>query len=117
MATLKRQHVAPQTYEIPAGATRNISVDCRGQLDEDEVITGTPTVEVSPEGPTVDNVKASTAALTILGESVPAGEAVQFRVSGLTAGVRYQFTITAETNASPAQTLVGGCIATGVADA
>jgi hypothetical protein len=110
------QHIAPQTYEIPAGATRNVAVDCRGQLDTNEVITGTPTVEVSPEGPTIDNVKVSTAALTILGASVPAGEAVQFRVSGLTAGTRYQFTITASTNSSPAQTLIGGCVARGVAN-
>lgn len=110
------QHIAPQIYDIPAGATRNVAVDCRGQLDSGEVITGTPTVVASPTGPTIDNVKVSTAELTIKGASVPAGGAVQFRVSGLTAGVRYQFTITASTTSSPAQTLVGGCRANGVAN-
>lgn len=101
--------------EIPAlasGATRNARVSFVGQLDEGELLSGTPTVTVSPTGGNPAHVAVSSPAVTtetktINGEQVPAGKAVTFRALAGTTIRLYTFTITITTNSTPAQTLVG----------
>ena len=70
-------------------------------LDTGEALTGTPTViELTTTDLTIENVAVSSAALTILGETVALGEAVQFTVEGQQAGTLYTLVVTASTDAS-----------------
>ncbi len=107
---------APQVQQKAASEVRNVAVSFAGKLDDGELLTGTPTVTVSPTGPTIASESVSAEALTINGESVAAGAAVQFRVSGGTAGVTYTITVSCATDASPAQTLRGKVTLEVVAD-
>lgn len=93
--------------------TRNVAVSFAGVLDDGELLTGTPTV--SATGVTVSGAAVTSAAMTILGESVPAGEAVKFAVTGGTAG-RYVIAVTCATNSTPAQSLRGSVTLDVVAD-
>lgn len=109
-------HTAKQRPSMAVSAVRNGAVGFKEELDSGELLTGTPTVTVSPTGPTISNVAVSTAALTIDGESHAIGEAVQFKVLGVTARVTYTFTVTCGTDATPAQTLIGSILMDGEAD-
>lgn len=82
--------------------TRNAAVSMSGCLDSGETLSGTPTVAAT--GITITSPAVSGSALTIDGVSVPAGEAVTFKVAGGTAGTDYTITITVSTSAS--QTIV-----------
>ena len=98
--------IADQLPEFAVGDTRNGAVDFQEQLDTGEVLTGTPTVaEVTSTDLTISNVAVNTAALTINGETAAIGEAVQFKVTSMTAA-SYTLKVTAATDATPAQTLV-----------
>lgn len=99
--------IAPQRHVKAAGETVNVAVDLRGLLDTGELLTGTPTVEeVDPNSPgdlTLTNKVVNDAALTINGESVAIGQAVQFTCAGGIAGVTYTIRITVSTDSTPAQ--------------
>jgi hypothetical protein len=70
-------------------------------LDPGETLTGTPLVtEVGTTDLTLGGKAVSSASLTILGETVAAGGAVQFTVSGQKAGTLYTISVTASTTAS-----------------
>lgn len=80
------------------GETRHVAVDMRGKLDTGEDLTGTPTiVEVTTAHLTLSNKAISDEDLTINGDTVPAAQAVQFTVSGGTAGISYTIRITVAT--------------------
>lgn len=98
---------APQIHCKSVSEVRNVAFDFSGKLDDGELLTGTPTVTDETGDLTISNVKVNTEALTILGNTVAVGQAVQFRVSGGTAGASYDVAITVSTNATPAQTLRG----------
>ncbi len=104
-------HTAPQRNDVAAGETRNFAVSFSGKLDSGELLTGTPTIvdnaAPSPEVLTIANKVVSTGALTINDVTVPIGEAVQFKASGFVSGSSYTFKITATSDATPAQTLIG----------
>ena len=85
---------------------RNVAVSFVGKLDSGELLTGSPTVTVVGGGLTVASEQVNTVALTIDGVSVGIGQAVQFSVSGGTAGTTYTVRIECGTDASPAQTLI-----------
>ena len=96
----------PTRWTKGAGETRNIAVDFRGKLRGSEKLTGTPTiVEVTTSALTLTNKAVNVAALTILGETVGIGQALQVRVSGGTAGTDYSIKLTCATDSSPAQTV------------
>jgi len=99
---------APQVQCKTESDVRNVAVSFAELLDTGELLTGTPTiVEVTTSDLTLGSKVVNTAALTILGESVAIGQAVQFSVSGGDASTkRYTIKITATTDSSPAQTLV-----------
>lgn len=99
---------ALQVGLIAAGETRIVSVDYRGKLDSGELLTGTPTVTISPSGPTISNESVNAAALTINGETVAIGQAVQFKITGVTAGVTYNITTVCSTDSTPAQVALEG---------
>lgn len=79
--------VAPQVHELSPAETGNVAIDARGKLDAGETYTGTPVItEVDTSDLTIASKVVSTAELTINGEAVPAGEAIQFKVSGVVSG-------------------------------
>ena len=107
---------APQRPSKTASEVRNVAVSFVGKLDSGELLTGSPTVAESTGDLAIANVAVSTAALTINGASVAAGAAVQFSVSGGTAGTTYVITIACGTDSTPAQTLRGAIYLPVVAD-
>jgi len=100
--------IASQRGEMSAGGTRNVAIDYTDKLDSGELLTGTPTiVEVTTNDLTLSNKVVSTGSLTILGATVAAGAAVQFKVvagSGLLG--TYTIRVTVSTDATVAQTFV-----------
>lgn len=99
--------VAQQIGEKATGETRNAAVSFDQLLDSGISVTGTPTVTSSSSGLSISSVAASTASLTINGRSVSAGRAVTFSVGDGTDGVDYLLTITAGTDSTPAETIIG----------
>lgn len=99
----------PQIRTKHPSAAMNAAVSFDALLDPGEALTGTPTVASAPAGLTVDTVRVSTAELTIDGQAVAAGRAVQFRVSGGTSGTTYVLTVSCGTTSTPAQTLPVEC--------
>ena len=98
--------LAPQIQVKTEDEIRNVAVDFTNKLDSGELLDGTPTVALeSGSGLTFDDETVSVAALTILGRTVAIGMAVQFSVTGGTAGTQYRIVVTCGTNATPAQTL------------
>ena len=102
---------APQIGTKTVSEARNIAVSFANQLDTspNELLTGTPTVSASPSGLTFANVAVNSVARTINGVTVAIGKAVQCKVTGGTAGQEYTLTVTAGTDATPAQTLITYC--------
>lgn len=100
-------NTVPHIRTKTAAEVRNAAVNFQGKLDSGELLTGTPTATAS--GITTSNVAVNTAELTIDGVTVAIGQAVQFRVSGGTAGTTYTITVEATTTATPAQTLQAYC--------
>ena len=84
---------------------RNVVVDFQWKLSSGELLTGTPTVTSVPTGLTFASIVVNTVAVVVNGITAAIGEAVQFRISGGTAGTRYTLMIACGTNATPAQTL------------
>jgi len=90
---------------LQAGETRNVKIDYTDKLDSGELLTGTPTItEVTSSDLTLANKAVSTAQLTINGATVAIGAAVQFNVTGGTAGTEYKVKIIATSDDSVAQT-------------
>ena len=86
--------------------TRNVTVNFADVLDENELLTGIPLVAdtESPQSLVIDNIQINTVALTVEGESVSIGQAIQFRVSGGTIGQHY-ISISCGTDSTPAQSI------------
>jgi hypothetical protein len=89
-----------------AGDTELVAVDFSEYLDTGETLTGTPTVvEVTTTALTLASKAVSSTSLVILGRTVTAAEAVQWLVSGGTAGTRYKMRVTCSTTSTPARTV------------
>lgn len=100
-------HTASQIPSMVVGETKNAAVDFTQVLDSGEALTGTPlVVELTTTDLTITNKAVNTAVVSILGESVAIGKAVQFSVTGVVAGTTYEVSITVTTDSTPAQTLV-----------
>ena len=101
-------HKAPEIHTKTASEARLVSVDCRGKLNPDgtEDLSGSVTVP-AVSGITIANEAVSTAILSINGDDVPIGQAVQMLISGGTAGTTYTVSFTVGTDSSPAQTIEG----------
>ena len=93
--------ILQQRPTVSVGDVEKGAVSFANYLDAGEALTGTPTVvEVTTTDLTIDDEAVSSAALTILGESVSAAEAVQFTMSGQQASTLYTLRVTATTTAS-----------------
>ncbi len=67
----------------------------KGKLDSGETLSGSPSVSVSPSGPTLGTPAKNSGTITVDDESCAANEAVQFTVSGGTASTTYTMAIVA----------------------
>jgi len=88
----------PQTYEVTPTEVNGVTVDYRGVLREGEVCTGTPTITMA--GLTLSSPAVSTTPITINGQSVEAGKAITFTVTGGTDGTDYNIKTQCGTSAS-----------------
>jgi len=99
----RRKHVAKILAQLPpisVGAIELVSIDFGPWLDSGETLSGTPSAaEQTTSDLTIASVAVNSTALTILGNSVPAGEAVTFKVSGQKVNVTYRVLVTADTTA------------------
>lgn len=86
-----------------------MAISFAGELDDGELLTGTPTItEDTTLDLTISSKAVNTSILTINGISVPIGEAVQCSVLGfVSANYPYTLNITVSTDATPAQVLTG----------
>lgn len=104
MATL----TAAQTGYVGAGETRRVQISFSGLLGATESLTGSPTAtELTTAVLTISTPAVNSEALTINGVSVAAGRAIQFNVSGGTAGTTYRIKVRCGTDSTPAQYLEG----------
>lgn len=108
----------PQKRFKAVSEVRNVVVSFVGRLDSGELLTGVPTLSVSPATDlTFSSIAVSTAALTINGSTVSTGQAVQFAATaGTTANSPYTITVTVATDATPAQTLMGKVVMEVISD-
>lgn len=95
----------PRVRRKAPTAVRNIAVNFTDWLDHGEIITGTPTVAVSPSGPTLSAASVNSWRRVVDGRACNPGTVVTFSASGGSASTTYTITITASTSGS--QTLVG----------
>jgi len=96
-------------YMVSAGDTETIAIDYTDILDGTEALTGTPTiVEPTTTGVVLDNKQLNSAAITVLGRSVAANNAVQCSAafSSTMSGTTKTIRVTISTNGSPARTWV-----------
>lgn len=84
---------APQIHPISRKEVRSVAVDCQGNLEDDDVITGAPTAtEVGTDHLDITDVQISTEALSINGANVPIGKAILFKVDARDPSVRHRWT-------------------------
>lgn len=88
----------PQVYSKWASETRRLAMSLEGELDDDELLSGTPTVTASPSGTTISGVAINDAQETIGPDTVAIGKAVVLLVAGGTAGTRYTLTLSCGTD-------------------
>ena len=86
-------------------------VDFTALLATSETLSGSPTVTVSPVGPTIGSATVNSSALTPRdGEgAVAIGKGVQFTISGGASKQRYELTISCSTTVS-GRTVGGKCV-------
>ena len=86
-------------------------VDFSAQLATGETLSGSPTVTVSPLGPTLGTATVNSSALSPRdgGAAVAIGKGVQFTITGGASRQRYELTISCGTTTS-GRTVAGKCI-------
>ena len=102
--------VAAQIHAMTDGETRAAAVSFQDLLDDDELLTGTPTVVDLAGELTLASKAINTAAIPVRINGVfvwevAIGKAVQFTVTGGTAGTTYTIRVTCGSDGSPAQTV------------
>ncbi len=87
-------------YEVLNGA-----IDFTSKMRSAEKLTGTPTVTATPTGLAFASVAVNTSAIEEDGFKADIGKAVQFSVSGGTAGIDYLISAKCGSDSTPAQSL------------
>ncbi len=102
-----------RVHTIDFGDSAGTSDLIDGKLDSGELLTGTPTAvnhSISPTSGTsgtIADVAINTVSLSVNGRTCIAGECVQFSFTGGTSGTINAVKITATSDATPAQTMIG----------
>lgn len=92
--------VAKEIYEKSVTEERNASVSFKSDMEEGEIIIGTPTVTDATGELTLEGVSVNTEVLKINGILTPIGQAVTYIEKGGIAGSRYHIKIQGSTNQS-----------------
>ncbi|KKL25667.1 hypothetical protein LCGC14_2403000 [marine sediment metagenome] len=101
--------VAPEVPVLAVGETRNFSVSFADQLDEGELLNGTPVIiELTTSDLGITNERVNTAAMVFSEHTIAIGKGVQFSVSGQLTDVAYSIKITATSDGVPNQILIRG---------
>lgn len=82
-----------------------VSCDCSRWLDKGKLLTGTPTV-FGDDSLTITNKSINVDSIEINNRGVPAGKAVQFKVTPTEVG-EFTIVVACTTTASPAESKVG----------
>lgn len=101
---------APEVHDLIAGMTRGARVDFTEHLEEGELLAGTPVVtELTNIGLTFSNLAISIAELTINGRKIPAGKALQLRITApsVTKEVKARVKLEVDTDSTPTNNLLG----------
>lgn len=91
---------ARQKFTKTPGEVRNVRLGLKDLLDSGELLTGTPTITVSPSGLTTASPLVNVGTITIDDVSYSAGQAITFTISGGTAGTVYELLVSCDTDAS-----------------
>lgn len=77
-------------------------VDFTSLLDSSETLSGSPTVSISPNGPTLGSATVNSSAVTPRdgGTAIAIGKGVQFLISGGASRQRYELTVSCGTTTS-----------------
>lgn len=83
-----------------AGETSKVAIDFSEILATGETLTGSPTVTVAPNGPTITGVAVLTDVWTAIGggSNIGIGKGVKMTVAGGAAGQRYELTVLCATS-------------------
>ena len=92
-----------QVWKSSVGDTEAGAVNVSPYLDSGELVASVTVTEITTSDLTLANKAVSTAELTILDETVPVGEAIQFTYSGCLVGVLYKLAIQVTTDSTPAR--------------
>ena len=96
---------APQIHEIKLASDWNVSVDCSNWLDEDELLTGSPSAS-GDASLQPSSVAINTSTLKINKRSVAPGKAIQFHVDPTEEGT-FVIVVGGTTTSTPAQHPLG----------
>lgn len=92
---------AKQVQRKSSGETLQVRISFADLLVDSDTLTGTPTVaEQTTTDLTLTSKEVNSTAITILGESVAAANAVTFLCAGGTAGKTYTIRVTVDTAGS-----------------
>ncbi len=100
-----------RVHTVDFGDSDTTSDLADGKLNNGELFTGTPTVDVysktpsSASDPTLGSKAFNTEVLFANGRAIVIGEAIQFTVTGGTSGATYVMKLSGGTDSSPSQTL------------
>ncbi len=103
--TMPSDKTARQICNKTETEVRRARVNFSGDLVDGELLTGNPTVTVTPSGLTISEEDVNSGALTVIRTVIPAGEVATFLVTGGEAGTQYTAMVEADTD--DGQTLVG----------
>lgn len=102
--------LCPEVHHISPNETLTLGINFIPKLRPGAVLTGVPTITVSPTGPTLANKQLNAALMVISGKNVAANKAAVCSISGCTVDTDYVVTALATTDESPAQNVEATCI-------
>jgi hypothetical protein len=95
--------VLDDIWEVSVGDEESGAINISPYLDSGELVASVTVTEITTSDLTLTNKAVSTAQLTILDETVPIGEAIQFTYSGCLVGVLYKLAVQITTDSTPAR--------------
>jgi hypothetical protein len=98
---------APQIICMGKDRTKRGAIDFTGQLRDGVTLTGTPTITVSPSGPTLTAKVVNAAAIDINHTTVAIGKALTVLIAG--GGTAGTYTISASCATSDSETVGLNC--------
>jgi hypothetical protein len=102
--------LCPEVHHISPNETLTLGINFIPKLRPGALLSGTPTVTISPSDPTLANKQRNTASMVISGKTVAANKAVICSLSGCTVDTDYVVTAQCATDETPSQVVEATCI-------